>query len=189
MTAVEAQNYLRELWQQTRSELDDLFYYCEAEDLKKRLSKKGSWSITEVLFHINLVNSHYLKGMPVFSSLSQDAKDRSLKRSFLGKRIENSMRLKEDGSIGLKMKSPSSTDPIKAQKRGHAAVEKVIFKEILEDLDRIKKYIELLADHKLEVQKVPTLFPILKVNAADALFIMLVHERRHLAQAKRILEA
>ncbi len=189
MTAKESQQELVKLWQECRKELEDLFYYCEEEDLKKRLPKKGSWSITEVLFHINLVNGHYLKGMPKPESLASADEGRSLKRSFIGKQLEKSMRLKSDGSMKMKLKSPSVSDPIKAQKRGHAAVEKVIFREVLTDLDQIKSYIDLVADKKLEAAKVPSLLPILKLNAADVLFVTLVHELRHLAQARRILEA
>ncbi len=189
MTAIEAQKHLNTLWQKCRHELDQLFYYCEEEDLKKRLPGKGSWSITEVVFHINLVNAAYLKNMPSLEVLDDADVNRKLKRSFLGRRIEKSMQLKADGTIGFKMKTPSVSDPLKAQKRGHAAVEKVVFREILTDLDELNSYIEVLDQKKLEAHSVPTLYPILKVNAADALFILLEHELRHLAQARRILEA
>lgn len=187
MTALEAQAHLQSRLAECRKQLEELFYYCEEEDLKKRLPKKGSWSITEVLFHINLVNAAYLKGMPSQEALSQADGQRVLKRSFLGNRIEQSMALKPDGSMSFKMKTPAVSDPLKAQKRGHAAVENVVFREIISDLDAIESYIKVLHEKNLEKHPVPTLFPILKVNAADALFILLEHELRHLGQAKGIL--
>ena len=187
MTALEAQTHLQSRLAECRKKLDELFYYCEEEDLKKRLPKKGTWSITEVLFHINLVNAAYLKGMPKMDRLKSASGDRPLRRSFLGKRIEKSMALKPDGSMSFKMKTPSVSDPIKAQKRGHAAVEGVVFREIISDLDELESYIQVLHETDLEKHRVPTLFPILKVNAADALFILLEHELRHLGQAKGIL--
>lgn len=187
MTAIEAQVHLQSRLAECRKKLEELFYYCEEEDLKKRLPKKGAWSITEVVFHLNLVNGAYLKGMPEMANLKGANADRELKRSFLGKRIEKSMALKPDGGIGFKMKTPAVSDPLKAQKRGHAAVEKVVFREIIRDLDALESYIKVLDSKALEKYKVPTLYPILKVNAADALFILLEHELRHLAQAKVIL--
>lgn len=189
MKAAEAKKHLLGRWQECRQQLDNLFYYAEEEDLKKRLAGKGQWSVTEVLFHINLVNGAYLKNMPALDALSAASADRELKRSFLGKQIERSMALKPNGGMRFKMKTPSVSDPIKAQARGHAAVEKVIFREILQDLESIKSYIEILDHKNLEKHKVATLFPILKVNGADVPFVLLEHELRHLAQAKRIVEA
>ncbi|QNR24425.1 DinB family protein [Croceimicrobium hydrocarbonivorans] len=187
MKAQEAQAHLNQLWQKAQKQLEELFYYSEEEDLKKRLDPK-SWSVTEVLFHINLLNESYLKNMPNIESLADADGNRSLKRSFVGRKLEKSMALKPDGSIAKKYKTPSLSDPIAAQKRGHAAVEQVIFREIVEDLKTIKQYIDILDGKALEKSKVPTLFPILKVNAADSLFILLKHELRHIAQAKRIMQ-
>lgn len=189
MTALEAQAHLMNLWQNCRTKLDELFYYAEQEDLKKRLPAKGSWSVSEVFFHLNLLNAAYLENMPKAEQLKDAEGSRVLKRSFLGKQLERSMALKPDGGMRMKTKTPAATDPIAAQKRGHALVENVVFQELLSDLDSIKKYIELLDQKALEKEKVATLFPILKINAADALFVLLEHELRHIAQAKRILEA
>lgn len=189
MTALEAQNHLMNLWQNCRNKLDALFYYAEQEDLKKRLPQKGSWSVSEVFFHLNLLNAAYLEKMPK-AELLQDAEgSRVLKRSFLGQQLERSMALKPDGSMRMKSKTPALTNPIAAQKRGHALVENVVFQELLSDLDSLKKYIDLLDQKALEREKVPTLFPLLKINAADALFVLLEHELRHIAQAQRIVEA
>ncbi|WP_421753941.1 DinB family protein [Croceimicrobium sp.] len=188
MKAQEAQAHLNQLWEKAQKQLEELFYYREEEDLKKRLAP-NSWSVTEVLFHINLLNAAYLKNMPSIDSLSKGNKERSLKRSFVGRKLEKSMALKPDGSLGRKFKTPSISDPIAAQKRGHAAVEQVIFRELVTDLKTIKQYIDILDEKTLEKSKVPTLFPLLKVNAADSLFILLEHELRHIAQARRILKA
>lgn len=189
MKAAEAKKHLLGRWQECRNQLDALFYYAEEEDLKKRLPGKGQWSVTEVLFHINLVNGAYLRNMPSLDRLADAQAQRDLKRSFLGKQIEKSMALKADGGMRFKMKTPSVSDPIKAQARGHAAVENVIFREILQDLESIKSYIEILDVKNLDAHRVATLFPILKINGADVPFVLLEHELRHLAQAKRIVEA
>jgi len=187
MTALESQIHLRSLLEKCRKDLDALFYYSEEEDLKRRGADAKSWSMVEILFHINLVNGAYLKNMPQIDKLEAAASDRNLKRSYLGRQIESSMALKPDGGMKIKMKTPSISDPRKAQKRGHAMVEQVVFREILTDLDTIRAYVDILDQKALEKTRVATLYPILKVNGADALFILLEHELRHLAQAARIL--
>lgn len=169
--------------EEIRSRLDRLFYYAEEEDLKKRPHAKA-WSVAEIIHHINLVNQHYLNQLPALDMVASATKDRELKPSWFGAKFQGMMSTKSK----MRFKSPAKTDPIKRQAQGFATVEGVIFREILSDLEMMKKYIQALPEKSLEKVKLQSLVPLLKFRVPEALGVMLNHELRHLDQAERVLK-
>tara|TARA_R110002050_G_scaffold49818_5_gene115543 strand:- start:4588 stop:5166 length:579 start_codon:yes stop_codon:yes gene_type:complete len=187
MTHAEASEYLLQRLKTIEEKLDHIFYYSEGEDLLKTAGK-GSWNVVEVFYHINLLNESYLDQFPAGLKKAQEVKSATIKRSWLGKKLENASLLDADEKVLKSFKSPKATDPKAKVKAGFAIVEKVVFQELLRDLKEIKNYSELLASKNLDQLKVNTLLPLLKVTMADALFIMLEHTNRHIVQAEKILK-
>lgn len=187
MTLQEASDFLLAKQNEIEAQLDKIFYYAEGEDLLK--VDQGGWNVIEVFYHINLLNESYLDQFEGLLNKAQSAEGKRLKRSWLGRKLEDSSRISASATTNKKYTSPKKIDPKEKQKQGFAVVEKVVFQELLRDLKEIKRYSKLLAEKDLTSLKVKTVFPILKVNMADALFIMLRHTERHIAQAERILKS
>lgn len=187
MTNVEVfKEDLLKAWQELRNTIDDVFYYVEDEDFQKRL-EESSWSVKEVLYHINMVNRHYLDQMK-FESNSPKSKN-LLKTSFFGRMLMKSMPKAQNGRSGRKYKTQSKVDPRQRQKAGYAVVSKVVFADLLSDLDEIKGHIEALPENGLHHRKLKSLAPIFKVYGHEALELLVYHSFRHIYQAESILKA
>jgi hypothetical protein len=188
ITNAEASKYLLERLDTIEKKLDRIFYYSEGEDLLKT-EGVGTWNVIEVFFHINLLNESYLDQFPKAVQKAQAAKTASIKRSWIGKKLEEACLLDANDKPIKYSKSPQATDPKAKQKAGFAVVEKVVFQELVQDLREIRNYTKLLDSKNLDQLKVKTLLPIVKVSMADALFIMIEHTNRHIEQASRILKS
>ena len=188
MTNAEAYIYLLERLDTIEKKLDRIFYYSEGEDLLKT-EGAGTWNVLEVFFHINLLNESYLDQFPKALQKAQAAKTSSIKRSWIGEKLEEACLLDTNDKPIKYSKSPRATDPKAKQKAGFAVVEKVVFQELVQDLREIRNYAKLLDSKNLDLLKVKTLLPIVKVSMADALFIMIEHTNRHIVQASRILKS
>tara|TARA_R110001592_G_scaffold138225_1_gene356913 strand:+ start:31275 stop:31853 length:579 start_codon:yes stop_codon:yes gene_type:complete len=188
MTNAEASKYLLERLDTIEKKLDSIFYYSEGEDLLKT-GAAGTWNVLEVFFHINLLNESYLDQFPKALQKAKKADTSPVKRSWIGKKLEQACLLDVNDMPIKYSKTPQATDPKAKQKAGFAVVEKVIFQELVQDLREISNYAKLLDSKNLDQIKVKTLLPIVKVSMADALFIMLEHTNRHIVQASRILKS
>tara|TARA_R110002050_G_scaffold18770_14_gene54542 strand:- start:4236 stop:4814 length:579 start_codon:yes stop_codon:yes gene_type:complete len=188
MTNAEASKYLLERLDTIEKKLDSIFYYSEGEDLLKT-GATGTWNVLEVFFHINLLNESYLDQFPKALQKAKKADTSAIKRSWIGKKLEQACLLDVNDMPIKYSKTPQATDPKAKQKAGFAVVEKVIFQELVQDLREIRNYAKLLDSKNLDQIKVKTLLPIVKVSMADALFIMLEHTNRHIVQASRILKS
>jgi len=178
---------LKEL-EQLREQMNQLFYYAEEEQLLIKEDKPNGWNTLEIVYHINLVNAPYLKQIEALKSKAPKAPANSAPRStFLGRYMLKSFRLAPEGEKkGMKWKSPASVDPIKQNEKGFKPVTNVVFRQLVQDLDQIETYLKEAQELALEKLKIKTLIPWLKINAFDALQIMVAHGQRHFKQAKSI---
>jgi hypothetical protein len=188
MTNVQASQRILGRLGDIEKKLDTLFYYSESEDLLKT-EKRGTWNAVEVFFHINLLNESYLDQFPAQVKLAKEASPGKIKRSWIGKKLIEASRVNANDELIKKYTSPKVIDPKAREKAGFAIKEKIVFQELLRDLKEIRVYADLLASKNLDTLKVKTLLPLLKVNLADALFIITEHTYRHILQAERILKS
>ena len=179
---------LQDLLQKVKEQRDRLFYYSEEEELQKREPKRGGWSVLETIFHINRVNASYLDQLRGDFPRGTPG---PAKTSWVGKMLLKTLKpgIEEEPEISYwKMKSPAAADPLKLQKKGHAVVADVIFREFVTDLDVLAKWIARYPEEELEKARIRSLVPFLKVNGWDVLLICLHHTSHHLRQAQRIIE-
>ena len=188
MTNAEASKYLLERLTTIEKKLDSIFYYSEGEDLLKT-EKPNGWNVVEVFHHINLLNESYLDQFALQLKKANSASSSKIKRTWIGKQLYKASVLNNGDQLLKSYKSPKSVDPKAQQAAGIAIVEKVVFQELLRDLKEIRSHAKQLATKNLDELKVKTLLPLLKVNMADALFIMIEHTNRHIVQAGRILKS
>lgn len=164
------------------------FYFLEEEDLRRKPSPKR-WSISEIFAHINLVNGFYLKKVSKALKKAPDVDHNNVSPSWLGRRLRSAMDPDEDtGKIGMKVPTFASIDPVKRAKQGIAIDEKVIFRDFVNDMDEWEELLILAYDKDIDLIKVKSLLPFLKLRLPDALPFIMAHTRRHLQQARNNLK-
>ncbi|GEM_PF-6429404 len=172
-------------WQELRDTIDQVFYYLEEEDYQRKGSQENSWTLAEVLFHINLLNRHFLSQI---SDLKPEMKEvKKLPKSFYAKMLLPTMPAATKGKSKKNYKTPRSTDPKHWVAKGHAIVPKVVFADLLADLDELKAYINKIEEGNFARLKLKGIIKVFKLYVHEALLIMIRHSRRHILQAENIL--
>lgn len=170
-----------------KSQVNNILYYSEGEDLLRRENKKNGWNSLEIIYHINQVNAHYLTEIEKAALNLQNSSQTKLKTSWLGRKMLATLGPLSEKKSGIKFKSPAKVDPLKRQKKGFAISEDVIFRELLKDLDTLERYLSQLAEKNFDERKIKTLIPWLKINAGEAQLLVLNHTQRHVEQIQRLL--
>lgn len=188
MTRKEYKDDLQQKLNQLRNDIQNYFYYLEEEDLNMKPHDKA-WSILEIFKHLNLVHQFYLQQMerkvPQLKAPDSD----QLAPGWLGRTAVKNMEPGNNGSIPFKMKTFKKIDPIQARARGEAIVADVVFRDFVEDLQRLEDLIQQAENKSLENAKIQTVLPLLKMRISDALPFILAHAQRHVVQAKGNLES
>jgi hypothetical protein len=169
-----------------RNDIQQHFYFLESEDLRRKPAR-GSWSIIEVFAHINLVQGFYIKNIREALERASEVNHDEVNFSWIGKQAIKYMS-PVDGQVKYKVKTFKKVDPVARQKRGIAIDEKVIFQDLIADIEELEELMIKAYDYDLESEKVPTVISWIKLNIADALEFNLAHTERHLLQARRIVE-
>jgi hypothetical protein len=186
---MERQNFLKDKLQalaHLRKRLDQLLYYAEEEDLLIKEDKANGWNTLEIMEHINLVNAHYLNQMQNTTPPQAEvlAKPRF---GILAKYMLQNFSTNHKGfKKGLKLKSPASVDPLKRQAKGFKPVSNVVFRQIVQDLDALERYLQESETKAWEKINIKTLVPWLKIHGLEAITVMLEHTALHLSQAERL---
>lgn len=145
-----------------------------------------SWSIAEVLEHMNLSSSHYLKRVQRIYAERRDAlhKRETYSPGSLGERTVHAMRPDGQGRISWRMRTLWMFEPRAERVAGHASLDRFVA--------MVDGFIEVLRSariHGLEGPRVTsTLGPILRFKLGDAIRFPVAHQERHMLQIERTLE-
>lgn len=156
----------------------------EPEELLRRPAK-NKWSVIEIFAHINLVQAYYIKNIQRGLDRAEEMKADEVNLSWLGKQAIKYITPK-DGQIGMKIKTFKKIDPIYRAKKGIVLDEKVIFQDLINDIEELEELMIKAYDYDLESIKVPTFVSWIKLNLADAMAFSLGHTERHVLQAKKV---
>jgi hypothetical protein len=176
---------LRHKAREIRNDAQKSFYFLEAEDLRRRPAP-GQWSIIEVFAHINLVQGFYLANIANALEQAPENTGDNTQLTWLGQKFIKGM-APQEGIIKWKVKTFKKIDPVYRAKRGVAINENIVFRDFINDIEEMEELIIKAYDKDLTALKVPTFFPILKINLADAMGFSLAHTERHVLQARNIL--
>lgn len=180
--------FLRDLRARSRTVRNDIqqqFYFMESEELRRRPAK-NQWSVIEILAHINLVQGYYIKNIRRALDQAEEVNHDEVNQSWLGKQAIKFM-APHDGEIGMKLKTFRKIDPLHRAKKGIVIDEKVIFQDLVSDIEELEELMIKAYDYDLESVKVPTFLRWIKLNLADAFEFNLAHTERHLLQARKII--
>ncbi|MDZ7847357.1 MAG: DinB family protein [Owenweeksia sp.] len=179
-------NDLRGKCRSIRNEVQTNFYFLEVEDLRRRPAK-GKWNIIETLAHINLTQGIYIENISKGLQKADEVNHDEVQLSWLGRQLVHAMEPR-DGHIPYKMPTFPKINPAKRAKKGIAIDEKVVFSQLITDIEELEDLMIKTYDYDIDQVKIPSIFPWLKISIADALAFNLAHTERHLLQAKKIVE-
>lgn len=157
-----------------------VFQNLPEDHLLQSVANNG-WSIAECFSHLNTYSEFYLPRIEkVLDQASPQDESRIFKHSFLGQYFINMM----DPNRGkrkykaLQRHRPTGVD------NPHATVSMFI-----QYLENMLVLINKAREKNLLKKSVATsVSPWIKLNAGDAIWFVLIHNKRHIEQAKRILE-
>lgn len=138
------------------------------------------WSALECFEHLNLYNQYYLAALEVAIGRSSPSQPQELKYTWIGKK-------------SITMMHPSNVKKQKTFKKmipAKSTLTHDVLATFLNDQQRILRLIE--KSRQLDVTKsiVPVeFFRLLKMNIAETLEFVIVHEQRHLLQAENVLRS
>lgn len=169
-----------------RNDIQQHFYFMESEELRYK-PPGGGWSIIEIFAHVNLVQGYYIKNIRKALERASEVNHDEVDYSWIGRHAINYMAPSE-GKVRFKVRTFKKVDPVARQKKGIAIDEKVIFQDLIDDIEELEELMIKAYDYDLESEKVPTVIPFIKLNIADALEFNLAHTERHVLQARKLVE-
>ncbi|MCR9252611.1 MAG: DinB family protein [bacterium] len=160
-----------------------VFRNISPEDLIKQPAK-GKWSIIECIEHLNLTFDHYLpqieKGFSKVK-LNGSVKDHYKVKMMAGMMI-NGLKPKEQGKIGMKMKTFKVTTPT-----SDLNVDEVLSK-FKEGYGKFQEYYKSTEDqHFTSVKVISLIGKLLTFQLGDAYLFLLAHQERHFQQIKNVI--
>ena len=151
----------------------------EGKLLKK--ASPDSWSVIEVVEHLNRTFDHYFPKLELAVEKAPLAKNENYKRSFLVGFFSDSMKPKK-GKRKMKMKTFEFFEPYV---NGNADQ---VIDEFLKNQERFNQFIQVGRTRDIsKVKVVSAAGPLLQFRLPECFEFLLSHEERHLAQIKEIL--
>ena len=159
----------------------------DGETLRRRPGP-DAWSVAECLDHLVLAGDAYLPGLDRAIARAREEDLRSegpFRRRWLGHRVIRML----DPPPGFRIPAPASFRPSRAGE-APADPEGDPLARFLAHLDRLIRRIREADGLDLEAVKVPSpVISLLRFNLLGALALQTAHQRRHLWQARRVVEA
>jgi hypothetical protein len=145
-----------------------------------------SWSIAEVLAHLNAYSSFY---HPAFIKKTENTKFRKPTENFisspLGRSAWKSMKLGRLKNIKRKFKAPQSYNPTISAKW----LEGNVLESFLTNQDELISIFEKSKEINIRKAKSPiSLSKIIKLRMGDAFMFVVYHNERHIQQIKNLLQ-
>lgn len=145
------------------------------------------WGINEVLEHVNLFGRYYLveiQNKLEQANSSEKVNDPLFRSGFWGNLITKSMGLDKNQNVKIKMKTGKGYDPSIDQ-----IMNNEVFKEFINQHGQLLNLLDSSRTINLKKIKISIpFFKILKLRLGDCFAFMVAHNKRHLVQAKRVIE-
>jgi hypothetical protein len=149
--------------------------YCPAE---------GSWSVAQVLEHLNAYNRYYLPAIE--KSMIHISKDTSawFVPGFWGNYFTKMMMPKNVYEVKNKMKAMKSYSPTKGLN-----VE-AVFKEFFQHQNKLLQLLDVAKRRNMNSIRIPiTISKLIRFKLGDTFRFLIAHEQRHMIQARNAIKA
>ena len=181
MPVYKSKELLGELKQQAQQQLTSVKALHDADnDLLNQQPALNSWSIAQVLEHLNFYSRSYHARVAEKLSAA-GTQQTAFKSGWLGNYFTKMMQPKKDGAVVNKMSAPKDSRPAEVLD-GPAVVGEFIGHQ--------QELLKLLDTGKDISVRVPTsISSLIKLQAGDTFRFLIAHQQRHLAQARRAAKA
>jgi len=147
-------------------------------------SEEGSWSVAQVLEHLNAYNRYYL---PVIEkSMIHISKDTSawFVPGFWGNYFTKMMMPKNVYEIKNKMKAMKSYTP------GKGLNVDAVFKEFFQHQNKLLQLLDVARRRNMNTIKIPvSISRFIRLKLGDTFRFLIAHEQRHMIQARNAIKA
>jgi hypothetical protein len=146
--------------------------------------EEGSWSVAQVLEHLNAYNRHYLP--LIEKSMIHISKDTSawFIPGFWGNYFTNMMMPKNVYEVKSRMKASTNYGPDKG-----ANVE-AVFKEFNKHQNKLLQLLEVARRRNLNSIRIPiSISKFVRLKLGDTFRFLVAHEQRHMIQARNAIKA
>ena len=146
--------------------------------------EEGSWSVAQVLEHLNAYNRYYLP--LIEKSMIHISKDTSawFIPGFWGNYFTKTMMPKNVYEIRSKMKTSKNFTPDKG-----ANVE-TVFKEFYQHQNKLLQLLDVARRRNLNTIRIPiTISKLVRLKLGDIFRFLVAHEQRHMIQARNAIKA
>lgn len=151
-------------------------------DIKTRPDEK-SWSVAEVIAHLNFYCAHYLPLIDQQLKTVSPSQKNTFKSGWLGNYFTKIMKPRADLSIPSKMKSPTNAIPSKEVDASKALLDFIAYQEQLIELLNKSKEVDLQ-----RIKIATSLSKLIKLSLGDTFRFFIAHQQRHFVQISRTLE-
>ena len=146
--------------------------------------EEGTWSVAQVLEHINMYNRHYLP--LIEKSMVHITKDTNawFVPGFFGNYFTNMMMPKNVYEVKNKMKTAKSFSP----ERGINV--QAVFTEFFQHQNKLLQLLEVSRRRNLNTINIPLSFSrLIRLKLGDLFRFLVAHEQRHMMQARNTIKA
>lgn len=179
MTTTEFLRTMRKEVEAISSAVTNEFTPVATEKLNQKRNS-DSWSALECFEHLNRYNAYYLQAIEKAISRSTNDRSAELRFTWMGRK-------------SIQMMHPSNAKKQKTFKRMNPSTSKVsrgAIDQFLTDQERLLSLLQQNLCDKLNAKAVPVeFFKLLKMTIAEAIQFVIVHQQRHLLQAKAALQS
>ena len=160
----------------------------DGEALRRR-PESGVWSVAECLDHLVVAGDAYLPGLDRAVARAREEDLRApgpFRRRWVGRLVIRAL----EPPPSFPIPAPPSFRPSRAREEPADRGGDDPLTRFLAHLDRLARRIREADGLDLEAVKVPSpVLPLLRFNLLGALALQAAHQRRHLWQARRVVEA
>jgi hypothetical protein len=145
---------------------------------------EGSWSVAQVLEHLNMYNRYYLPVME--RSMVHISKDTNawFIPGFWGNYFTKMMMPKDIYEIKNKMKTPRGYIPTKGLNVS------AVFSEFFQHQNKLLQLLEVARRRNLSSIRIPiSISRLIRLQLGDTFRFLIAHEQRHLIQARNTIKA
>lgn len=144
----------------------------------------GRWSVGQCLEHLNIVGGHYLPELRARIKRAQSKGSKpaaTVKSGFMGRRLTEAMR------------TPAAERPLTSPERYAPTgnrLPRTVTEVFSRQLDELMSIVLMARQVNANAVRIPNpLFTLLRLRLTDQLEFLVVHLRRHVAQAEAVLAA
>lgn len=146
--------------------------------------EEGSWSVAQVLEHLNAYNRYYLPAIE--KSMVHISKDTSawFIPGFWGNYFTKTMMPKNVYEIKNKMKAPKNYIP------GKGLNVEAVFKEFIQHQNKLLQLLDVARRRNLNTIRIPiSISKLVRLKLGDTFRFLIAHEQRHMIQARNAIKA